>query len=113
MSQFKQYLRESILKEQWMPRRKQDTYVLGGVPPIAGMLNGLGGTESEPEHPEPLDTIRQLRPHTSTINWSDKPEPEDEDIEDIWDLSDPYIFRGITNDYGLLRKKTINFNEIN
>tara|TARA_Y100000034_G_scaffold59499_1_gene72353 strand:- start:106 stop:633 length:528 start_codon:yes stop_codon:yes gene_type:complete len=175
MSQFKQYLRESILKEQWMPRRKQDTYALGGVHGISRLLYRPSGIEYEPDdfgvarqsdntdygginsrpndissisgqggYSRPVDTsgtlpnwpndddilIPSLGKWNQGIQNTDYVEPIDKPVDtidvqtsheietkpeptEIWDLSDPYIFRGITNDYGLLRKKTINFNEIN
>jgi len=63
------------------------------------------------ETPSGLNTSFKLRPYITTHNWSSKPEtPEAEDT--TLEFDNPYAFRGITNDYGLLRKKNINFNEI-
>jgi len=41
------------------------------------------------------------------------PEKEkDEPLGDPTLFDDPYVYAGVTNSYGMLRKKNINFNEI-
>jgi len=66
-------------------------------------LSGIMGTEHE-EHPP------SGRWQTHSQGVAPRPPDPDEDPEEIidWELDDPYSFRGITNDYGLLYKNQQN-----
>jgi hypothetical protein len=55
----------------------------------------------------------EVGPKAKKVSWTNvgvKPEPPDPIDPTLFD--NPYAYAGITNDYGMLRKKNINFNEI-